>query len=80
MGRAKRVDGTAKSAYTAVMQRDGKWWIGWIEEVPGVNAQATTRGRLLGDLRSALKEAIKLYRKEALAAIEGPFEEEILEV
>jgi hypothetical protein len=22
--------------YTAIVQQDGPWWIGWIEEVPGV--------------------------------------------
>jgi predicted RNase H-like HicB family nuclease len=69
-----------KSAFTAVIQRDGKWWIGWIEEVPGANAQAGTRKELLVNLKSALRDAIKLYRKEALAAVKGRFEEEILEV
>ena len=28
--------------YTAVVRRDGRWWIGWIEEVPGVNSQGKT--------------------------------------
>ncbi|HEX7445914.1 MAG TPA: hypothetical protein VF306_00130 [Pirellulales bacterium] len=27
--------------YTAVIQGDGDWWIGWVEEVPGVNSQGT---------------------------------------
>ncbi|MBP1727314.1 MAG: hypothetical protein H6Q51_2612, partial [Deltaproteobacteria bacterium] len=25
--------------YTAVVKKEGDWWIGWIEEVPGVNCQ-----------------------------------------
>jgi hypothetical protein len=25
--------------YTAVTKQDGEWWIGWIEEIPGVNCQ-----------------------------------------
>ena len=25
--------------YTAIIKQDGDWWIGWIEEVPGVNGQ-----------------------------------------
>jgi hypothetical protein len=25
--------------YSAVVQKDGEWWIGWIEKVPGVNSQ-----------------------------------------
>lgn len=69
-----------KSAFTAIIQRDGKWWIGWIEEVPGVNSQAATRAGLLANLRSALREALRLYRKQALSAAKGKFEEEIVEV
>jgi predicted RNase H-like HicB family nuclease len=65
----------AKSAYTAAVQRDGKWWIGWIEEVPGVNAQARTRRELLSDLRVALKEALEMNRSEARAAANGAYEE-----
>ncbi len=29
--------------YTAVIQQSGEWWIGWVEEVPGVNSQGKTR-------------------------------------
>jgi hypothetical protein len=25
--------------YTAVIKQDGDWWIGWIEEISGVNCQ-----------------------------------------
>ena len=28
--------------YTAIVKRSGEWWIGWIEEVPGVNCQERT--------------------------------------
>ena len=27
--------------YTAIVKHRGEWWIGWIEEVPGVNCQET---------------------------------------
>jgi len=27
------------ATYKAIIQRDGPWWIGWIEEIPGVNSQ-----------------------------------------
>ena len=40
-----------KPNYTAVIQRDGQWWIGWIEEVPGVNSQGRTRKELLEKAR-----------------------------
>jgi len=37
----------AVSRYTAVVKQNGDWWLGWVEEVPGVNAQEPTREALL---------------------------------
>ena len=37
--------------FTAVVKQDGPWWIGWVEEVPGVNCQERTRDELLKTLR-----------------------------
>jgi predicted RNase H-like HicB family nuclease len=64
-----------KSVYTAAIQRDGKWWIGWVEELPGVNAQARSRPELVSDLRVALKEALEMNRSDARAATNGAYEE-----
>ncbi len=61
--------------YTAVVQQDGEWWIGWVEEVPGVNSQGSTREELLENLRDALDEALEMNRAEARAAASGTFEE-----
>jgi predicted RNase H-like HicB family nuclease len=62
--------------YTAVVQQRGQWWIGWIEEIPGVNSQGETREELLSNLRSALDEVLQMNRADAIAAAEGaPFEE-----
>jgi predicted RNase H-like HicB family nuclease len=59
---------TPSSQFTAVVKQDGGWWIGWIEEVPGVNAQEATREALLDSLREALREALEMNRAEARAA------------
>ena len=64
------------NAFTAVIKRDGPWWIGWIEEVPGVNSQGETHEELLDNLRSALEEAIEMNREEALAAAADGYTEE----
>jgi len=32
--------------YTAVISQDDPWWVGWVEEVPGVNAQEESREQL----------------------------------
>jgi len=66
--------------YTAIVKRDGDWWIGWVEEIPGVNAQERSREQLLASLRVVLSEALEFNRKEARAAAESGFEEEILSV
>jgi predicted RNase H-like HicB family nuclease len=69
-----------KAQYKAVVQRDGKWWIGWIEEVPGVNGQGRTRRQLLDNLQSALKEALEMNRADALAAANSAYEEVSIEI
>ena len=46
--------------YTAVIKQDGDWWIGWIEEVPGVNCQEPTYEELLETLRVTLEEILTL--------------------
>ncbi|MBI3523362.1 MAG: type II toxin-antitoxin system HicB family antitoxin [Betaproteobacteria bacterium] len=61
--------------YTAVIKQDANWWIGWIEEVPGVNCQESTREALLKSLRETLIEAIELNRTDALDAVGKLFEE-----
>jgi predicted RNase H-like HicB family nuclease len=61
--------------FTAVVQQHGKWWIGWIEEVPGVNSQGATREELLENLRDALAEALEMNREDARAAATGTYEE-----
>ena len=46
--------------YTAVIQQNEKWWIGWVKEIPGVNSQGTTRVELMENLRSVLEEALEM--------------------
>jgi len=66
--------------YTAVLKKDAGWWIGWIEEVPGVNCQEASREELLESLRVTLKEVLEFNRQEALGAAGANFEEESIAV
>ena len=50
------------STYTAVVKQDGDWWIGWVEEVSGVNAQESTREGLVASLKVVLQEALEMNR------------------
>jgi len=61
--------------YTAVIQQHDDWWIGWVEEVPGVNSQGKTREELLDNLRDALEEMLEMNREAARAAAAGNYEE-----
>ena len=64
-----------KANYTAVVKEDAGWWIGWIEEVPGVNCQEKTRNELVESLRVTLREALELNRSDAIDAAGDDFEE-----
>jgi predicted RNase H-like HicB family nuclease len=61
--------------YTAVVKHDNGWWIGWIEEVPGVNCQEATRDQLLDSLKVTLREALDFNRSDAIGAAGTDFEE-----
>ncbi len=53
--------------FTAAISQDGPWWIGWIEDIPGVNAQEATRDDVIESLRVALGEALTMNRADAAA-------------
>jgi len=64
------------SEYTAVVKKADDWWIGWIEEVPGVNCQEPTYEGLMDSLKGTLQEALEFNRQEALDAAGPGFKEE----
>lgn len=53
--------------YTAVVKRNGEWWIGWIAEVPGVNCQERTHEQLRQSLVETLLEALEFNRSGQVA-------------
>jgi predicted RNase H-like HicB family nuclease len=64
-----------KAEYKAIVKQDGVWWVGWIEEIAGVNSQGRTREELMDNLNSALEEALEMNRQSARQAAGGEFEE-----
>ena len=66
--------------YTAIVKQEGAWWIGWIEEIPGVNCQEHTRKELMESLRATLKEALEFNRQDALSAVGTGYVEEKIAV
>ena len=42
--------------FTAAYKKTGKWYLGWVEEIPGVN----TQGRTLREAKENVREALEL--------------------
>jgi predicted RNase H-like HicB family nuclease len=51
--------------YRAIVKQSGGWWIGWLVDLPGVNAQERTR--------NAVIESLKIGAQDMLAT-QVPFE------
>lgn len=49
-----------KPAYTTVVRQQNGWWIGWVEEVSGVNCQEKSYDELMETLKVTLQEALAL--------------------
>lgn len=64
--------------YTAVIKQEGEWWIGWIEEIPGVNCQEASRDELIASLKITLDEALEFNRQDAVGAAGDSYEEELI--
>ena len=66
--------------FTAILKKDGDWWIGWIEEVKGVNAQEATKEELIESLREALRDILELNREEACREAADNYEEVLITI
>ena len=66
------------SNYTAIIKKDGESWIGWVEEIPGVNCQERSQTKLLETLKITLKEALEFNRQDALSAAQSNYHEKLL--
>ncbi len=60
--------------FRAVIKKSGDWWIGWLVDLPGVNAQERTREELIESLKigaeDMLMTPIEPEDEEELVAIE----------
>lgn len=61
--------------YTAIIRQLGNDWIGWVREVPGVNAQGASRAELVENLQMTLEDMLQYYREKSLSGLDGPYEE-----
>jgi len=45
--------------FRAVIRKSGDWWIGWLADLPGVNAQERTKEGLIESLRIGAEDMLK---------------------
>ena len=45
--------------YRAIIKQTDGWWIGWLVDLPGVNAQEKTREELMESLRIGAQEMLE---------------------
>ena len=67
-----------KNQFTAVYRKRGKCYLGWVEEVPGVNTQGKTLAQVKNNLRDALRLVLDTNREIARRNFEKELSKEIL--
>jgi hypothetical protein len=62
--------------YRAVIKKSGEWWIGWLIDLPGVNAQEKTNKKLLESLKIGAEDiqanGVSFEPETEMATIEVP--------
>ena len=54
---------------TAIVERDGEWWIAYCPEIPGANDQGKTKEECLSSLSDAVKLVLMDRREDGLRGI-----------
>jgi predicted RNase H-like HicB family nuclease len=49
-----------RNEFTAIIERDGEWFVGWSPEIPGANGQ----GKTVEECRESLSGAIQLILED----------------
>ncbi len=44
--------------YRSVIKKSGGWWIGWLVDLPGVNAQEKTKEELIKSLKIGAQDIL----------------------
>ena len=58
--------------FTAIVERDGKWFIAYSPEIPGANGQGKTKAECLKNLSAAIDLILAGRRDDALRGVPVP--------
>lgn len=65
-----------RNEFTAIIERDGEWFISYCPEIPGANGQGRTREECLDSLRQAIALILEDRRDDALRGVPADAERE----
>ena len=69
-----------RNEFTAVIERDGEWFVAWCPEIPGANGQGRSREESLESLAAAIELILQDRREDALRGVPEDAEREIVTV
>lgn len=69
-----------KREFTAIYKKEGRSYVGWVEEVPGVNTQGNTKKEVKENLKEALGLILRVNKSISRKNLGKIFEREILRV
>ena len=58
-----------KNEFTAIIERDGEWYIAYCPEIPGANGQGRTKAEVRKRLADAIALILEDRRKEGLRGV-----------
>lgn len=68
------------SDFTAIIERDGDWFIAYCAEIPGANGQGRTKEEAVESLAEAIKLVLKDRREDTIRGLPSDVEREIVTV
>ena len=69
-----------RNEFTAIVERDGPWYVAYCAEVPGANGQGNTQEECLANLRAAISLILEHRREESLRALSPDATQELVVV
>jgi len=69
-----------KNEFTAVVERDGAWYVAYCPEIPGANGQGQTKAECLENLKAAIELVLRDRREDGLKGVPDDAEREIIVV
>lgn len=66
--------------FNAVVEKDGEWFIGYCQEIPGANGQGRTKEECLQSLSEAIRLILEDRRQDVLRGIPTDATKEVVAV